>query len=433
MNRLRLLTAGESHGPTMSGILDGLPAGLRVDTKEVNRDLARRQHGYGSGRRMLIEKDRVEWSAGLRFGRTLGSPLAFSIENLDWENWRERMSVEPTPAGKRPKPVTLARPGHADLAGAIKYDTTDIRNVLERASARSTAPRVAAGAVCSQLLAVAGVRIWSFVDQLGDIRAFDGDDEPATRVPAGWVERDRIEPSPLRCPDDAAEERMRAEVDRVIEAGDSIGGSFVVVAEGVPIGLGSNAEWDERLDSALAAALMGVQAIKGVEIGLGFRSIERTGRAVHDEVDPDRGNWARRSNRAGGLEGGMSNGMPIVVRAAVKPVATLRRPLDSVDLVTGLPGRAHIERSDVAILPRAAVVGEAMVALVLADALLTSFGGDTIDDLRAAVRRRRTRSTGPGGLQRGNGRGRETGTDAVEALPENAAAEAQPVTPGTDA
>jgi chorismate synthase len=435
MRHLRLLTAGESHGPEMSGILNGLPAGLRVSTREVNRDLARRQHGYGSGRRMLIEKDRVEWTAGLRYGRTLGSPLAFSIANLDWDNWRERMAVEDVPAARRPKPITLARPGHADLAGAIKYDTTDIRNVLERASARSTAPRVAAGAVCGQLLAAVGVRIWSFIDQLGPVRAFDGVDEPATLVPTGWVERDRVEPTPLRCPDDAAEERMREEVDRAIEAGDSIGGSFVVVAEGVPIGLGSNAEWDDRLDSALAAAIMGVQAVKGVEIGLGFRSIERPGSAVHDEVDPDRGGWTRRTNRAGGLEGGMSNGMPVIVRAAVKPVATLRRPLDSVDLLTGLPGRAHIERSDVAILPRAAVVGEAMVALVLADALLTSFGGDTIDDLRAAVRRRRARSSGPGTLSAsGRRRGRVGDTDSLaDALPENAAAEAQPVAPGADA
>ncbi|MBX3032174.1 MAG: chorismate synthase, partial [Chloroflexi bacterium] len=254
MNRLRLLTSGESHGPGMSGILDGLPAGLRVVTREVDRDLARRQHGYGSGRRMRIEQDRVTWSAGLRFGRTLGSPLAFSIPNKDWASWTERMSVEPIPAARRPKPITLARPGHADLAGTTKYDTGDIRDVLERASARSTAPRVAAGAVCRQLLAAAGVTVWSFVDQLGPIRAFGGVEEPVGHVPDGWWQRDRLDPTPLRCPDPAAEAAMIAEVDATIAAGDSIGGSFIVVVEGMPIGVGSNAEWDTRLDAVLAAA-----------------------------------------------------------------------------------------------------------------------------------------------------------------------------------
>jgi chorismate synthase len=425
MNRLRLLTAGESHGRGMSGILEGLPAGLRVSTREVDRDLARRQHGYGSGRRMRIERDQVEWTAGLRFGRTLGSPLAFSVANRDWVSWQERMSVEPIAPARRPRPITLARPGHADLAGAIKYDTADIRDVLERASARSTAPRVAAGAVCRQLLAACGVTLWSFCDQLGPVRAFADTDEPMTRIPAGWWRRDRAEPTPLRCPDPDAERAMIAEVDAAIEAGDSIGGSFVVVAEGMPIGVGSNAEWDTRLDAALAAAVMGIQAVKGVEIGLGFGTVSRRGSAVHDEVDPDAPAWGRRSNRAGGLEGGMSNGAPIVVRAAVKPVATLRKPLEAVDLRTGKPGRAHIERSDVAILPRAAVVGEAMVALALADQLLHTFGGDTIGDLLAAVRRRRARSAGPRG-------GTAAGASAPDALPDDAAAEATPVA-GTDA
>ena len=245
------------------------------------------------------------------------------------------MSVEPIPAARRPRPITLARPGHADLAGAIKYDTPDIREVLERASARSTAPRVAAGSVCRQLLAASGVTVWSFVDQLGPIRAFPDVDDPLDRIGDGWWQRDRLDPTPLRCPDPAAEAAMMAEVDAVIEAGDSIGGSFVVVVEGMPIGVGSNAEWDTRLDTALAAATMGIQAVKGVEIGLGFGVLARRGSAVHDEVDPTRPSWGRRSNRAGGVEGGMSNGEAIVVRAAVKPVATLRKPLDSVDLATG--------------------------------------------------------------------------------------------------
>jgi chorismate synthase len=425
LRHLRLLTSGESHGPGMSGILDGLPAGLRVSTREVDRDLARRQHGYGSGRRMKIERDRVSWTAGLRFGRTLGSPLAFSIPNLDWASWTERMAVEPIPATRRPRPITLARPGHADLAGAIKYDTGDIREVLERASARSTAPRVAAGAVCRQLLAAAGVTVWSFVDQLGGIRAFPETDDPQGRIPHGWWQRDRVEPTPLRCPDPDAEAAMMAEIDSVIEAGDSIGGSFVVVAEGMPIGVGTNAEWDERLDAALAAAAMGIQAVKGVEIGLGFGVLARRGSAVHDEVDPERPSWGRKTNRAGGIEGGMSDGEPIVVRVGVKPVATLRKPLDAIDLATGRPGRAHIERSDVAILPRAAVVGEAMIALVLADQLLTSFGGDTMGDVLAGVRRRRARSRGPRG-------GLVTTATSPAALPDDAAAEATPV-PGADA
>jgi chorismate synthase len=423
LRRLRLLTAGESHGPGLSGILDGLPADLRVSTARVDGELVRRQHGYGSGRRMRIERDRVTWTAGLRFGRTLGSPLAFSIANRDWESWTERMSLEPMPAERRPRPITLARPGHADLAGAIKYDTGDIRNVLERASARSTAPRVAAGAVCRQLLEACGVRLWSFVEQLGPVRAFGGVDEPAMHVPVDWVAQDRRAPSPLRCPDPDAEAAMIEEVDAAIAAGDSIGGAFVVVAEGMPVGIGSNAEWDTRIDGAIAAALMGIQAVKGVEIGLGFGTVGRRGSAVHDEVEPGAPGWRRKTNRAGGTEGGMTNGAAIVARVAVKPVSTLRKPLDAVDLVTGEVRRAHIERSDVAILPRAAVVGEAMLAIALADALLADLGGDTMGDVRAAVRRRRRRSQGP--------RGREAG-GTLDALPESAAAEAS-VVGGTDA
>jgi chorismate synthase len=387
-----MLTAGESHGPAVTGVLEGLPAGLRVSTAGVDHDLERRQHGYGSGRRMQIERDRVRWTAGIRFGRTLGSPVGFEIANRDWANWTQKMAQEDVPAARRPKRITLARPGHADLAGAIKYDTDDIRNVLERASARSTAPRVLAGALCRQLLAMVGVRIWSFVDQLGPIRAFGGVDDPVAAVPDGWQERDQRQPTPLRCPDAAAERAMTALVDECAEAGDSVGGAFVVVVEGLPVGMGSMAEWDTRLDGALAGAVMAIPAVKGVGIGLGFGVAGVRGRELHDEVDAEAGDWSRRTNRAGGIEGGMSNGEPIVVRAAVKPVATLRTPLQSVDLESGQPGRAHIERSDIAILPRAAIVGEAMVALVLADALLTSFGGDTIDDLLAAVRRRRARS-----------------------------------------
>lgn len=268
--------------------------------------------------------------------------------------------------------------------------------------------------------------IWSFVDQLGPVRAFDGADESVTRVPRGWVAQDRREPSPLRCPDPDAERAMIEEVDAAIEAGDSVGGSFVVVAEGMPVGIGSNAEWDTRIDTAIAAAMMGIQAVKGVEIGLGFGMVGRRGSAVHDEVEPDRPGWIRKTNRAGGTEGGMSNGAPIVARVAVKPVSTLRKPLDAVDLETGQVRRAHIERSDVAIMPRAAVVGEGMLAIVLADALLADMGGDTIADLKAAVRRRRQRAAGP--------RGREShgGAGSISALPDTAAAEAEPIA-GIDA
>jgi chorismate synthase len=344
---------------------------------------------------MQIERDRVTWTAGIRYGRTLGSPVGFTVENRDWVNWTDRMATERVAAERRPRKITRARPGHVDLAGALKYDTDDIRDVLERASARATAARAVAGSLSRQLLAACGVRIWSFVDQVGPIRAFPEADDPLRGIPDGWFERDLRDPSPLRCPDPEAERAMLAEIDAVREAGDSIGGSFVVVASGVPVGLGSSSEWDTRLDGQLAGAAMAIPAAKGVEIGLGFGVVARRGSQVHDVVDPAAAGWARLTNRAGGIEGGISNGEPIVVRVAIKPISTLRSPLPSVDMASGEVGRAHIERSDVTILPRAGVVGEAMVALVLADALLHSFGGDAMSDLLAAVRRRRRRSAGP--------------------------------------
>ncbi len=398
MRRLRLLTSGESHGPGLSGILEGLPAGMRVSTRGADRDLKRRQHGYGSGRRMQIERDRVHWTAGIRYGLTLGSPVGFSVDNRDWKNWTDRMSVEPIPGHRRPKPITRARPGHIDLAGALKYDTDDVRDVLERASARSTTTRVVAGSLARQLLAICGVRIWSFVDQLGPIRAFADADDLVGAIPDAWLARDLADPSPLRCPDPIAERAMLAEVDTAKAAGDSIGGSFVVVVSGAPIGLGSSSEWDTRLDGLLAGATMAIPGVKAVEIGLGFGTVARRGSTVHDVVEEGSDSWRRTTNNAGGIEGGITNGEPIIIRAAQKPVSTLRSPLPSVDMVSGVTGRAHIERSDVTVLPRAAIVGEAMVALVLADELMVSFGGDTIGDLRAAVarRRRRTQRTGAG-------------------------------------
>jgi len=321
--------------------------------------------------------------------------VGFTVENRDWVNWTDRMAAEPIPAHRRPRPITRARPGHVDLAGALKYDTGDIRDVLERASARSTAARSVAGSLARQLLAACGARIWSFVDQVGPVRAFPDVDEPLRCIPDGWFQGDLRDPSPLRCPDPDAERAMLAEIDAVRDAGDSIGGSFVVVAEGLPVGLGSSSEWDTRLDAQLAAAAMAIPAAKGVEIGLGFGVVPRRGSQVHDVVDPAASGWGRLTNHAGGIEGGISNGQPIVVRVAIKPISTLRSPLPSVDMVSGEVGRAHIERSDVTILPRAGVVGESMVALVLADALLTSFGGDAMSDLRAAVRRRGRRAAGP--------------------------------------
>ena len=392
MRRLRLLTAGESHGPGLVGVLEGLPAGMRVSTRHVDLDLKRRQHGYGSGRRMQIERDRVRWIAGIRYGRTLGSPVGFAVDNRDWVNWTDRMSVEPIPAERRPKPITRARAGHVDLAGVLKYGSDDVRDVLERASARSTVPRVVAGSLARQLLAATGVRIWSFVDQLGPVRAYPDASDPMARIPADWPDRDLREPSALRCPDPEAEALMVAEVDRAKEAGDSIGGSFVVVAEHVPIGIGSSSEWDTRLDGLLAGAVMAIPGVKGVELGMGFGVVDRAGSAVHDVVAADDAGWRRETNRAGGIEGGISNGEPIVVRAAQKPVSTLRKALQAVDMATGESGRAHIERSDVTVLARAAIVGEAMVALALADQLLHSFGGDSMADLRAAVARRRRRT-----------------------------------------
>jgi chorismate synthase len=343
---------------------------------------------------MQIERDEVQWIAGLRYGRTLGSPLGWLVANRDWENWRERMSVEPIAAERRPAPVARTRPGHADLAGAVKFATDDVRNVLERASARSTATRAVAGAVSRQLLARVGVRIWSFVDQVGPIRAFEGVEDLLTCIPAEWWRSDLAHPSPLRCPDPDVETRMLAEIDAVREAGDSIGGSFVVVAEGLPVGIGSTSEWDTRLDGGIAAAIMSIPGVKGVEIGLGFGVVSRRGSQVHDAVDPDAPGWQRLTNRAGGLEGGMTNGEPLVVRAAVKPVSTLRKPLPTVDL-RGEATPGHIERSDVSILPRAGIVGEGMLALVLADELLATFGGDTMGDVQAALRRRRRRSLRP--------------------------------------
>jgi chorismate synthase len=386
MGRVRFLTAGESHGPALSATIEGIPAGLPITADEIAVDLARRQRGYGRGARSTsIEQDRAEILSGVRHGMTLGSPILLLIRNRDWVNWTRVMAVEPLggdeaaelaamiEAGdKRATPITKLRAGHADLAGAAKYGFDDVRNVLERASARETAARVAAGAVARAFLARLGIDVWSFTAEVGGV-AYD-------RV-ATARSREEAEASPLRCPDPAAEERMIARIDEARAAGDTMGGVFELVATGLPIGLGSHVHWDRRLDAALAGAVMSIPIVKGVEFGLGFEQTRRAGSAVMDVIEgrDAAGNWARRTNNAGGLEGGISNGQPIVIRGAVKPISTLPRPLPSADLITGEPvEKGHYERSDICVVPATGVVAEAMVCLTLADAVLEKFGGDSL-------------------------------------------------------
>jgi chorismate synthase len=386
---LRFLTAGESHGPTLVVILEGLPAGLSIDAEAIARDLRRRQGGYGRGRRMAIESDRADIVSGVRAGQTLGGPVAMLIANRDWPNWQYTMraTVEFTATGEaggaRRAPVTRPRPGHADLAGGAKYERDDLRDILERASARETAARVAAGAVARQLLAHAGVRIASHVFTLGSITVPD-------RERIGFAEASALpDDAPLRCVDKDLEQAMIAEIDRAREAGDTLGGAFEVIATGVPVGLGSYAQWDRKLDGRLAQALMSIPAIKAVGVGLGPEVASRPGSRVHDEIvtgDASRATGlARPTNNAGGLEGGVTNGEDVRLSVYMKPISTLMKPLRSVDLATMTEAPAAIERSDVCAVPAAAVVGEAMVALVLADALLERFGGDSVAALDRAM------------------------------------------------
>lgn len=379
MAPLRWLTAGESHGPSLHVLIDGVPAGLPLRAEHIDADLARRQLGYGRGGRMKIERDRVLLEAGVRGGETLGGPLALRIENRDYANWTGRMG--PAPFDAPPEPLRTPRPGHADLVGALKFDRVDLRDVLERASARETAARVAAGAVARQLLALAGVTVASRVVSLGPI------DDPTDVDPAAWVlpgpTRDALEASSLRVSDPATEAAMRAEILAAAHAGDTLGGVVEVVALGCPVGLGSYTLWDQRLDARLAMAAMSVQAIKAVEIGEGWDAARRRGSAVHDGIawDAAGGGYTREANRAGGLEGGTTTGQPVVLRAAMKPLSTLRRPLGSVDIRTHTEAPAVVERSDVCAVPAAGVVLEAMVALTLGDALLAKCGGDSVREL----------------------------------------------------
>jgi len=371
---LRFITGGESHGPALTAIIEGLPAGLVIDFDEVNRQLRRRQGGYGRGDRQKIESDTAEVLSGVRFGRTLGSPVTVVVRNRDFENWRDRMSV--TPVEAETPPVVEARPGHADFAGMLKYATHDLRCILERSSARNTVSLVAVGAICRCLLAECGIRVMSHVAVLGGIGA-------ELPNPPDYAEVERLaEASPVRVADRRAEARIIQAIDEAGARGDTLGGVFEVVATGCPPGLGSHVHWDRRLDSRLAAALMGIQAIKGVEIGMGFGVAHRPGSQVHDEIfhDPATG-FTRSSNNAGGLEGGMTNGEPVVVRAAMKPLSTLKKPLRSVNMSTREAVQAHFERSDVCAVPAAGVIGEAMVGIVLAEAVLEKFGGDSLEEL----------------------------------------------------
>ncbi len=373
----RFLTAGESHGECLTTVIDGVPAGLALTDAHINEDLARRQRGYGRGGRMKIERDQVHISAGVRWGLTLGSPITLTIANRDWENWKGTMSAGPPEPGAATKEVTRPRPGHADLAGAMKYGHHDIRNVLERSSARETTARVAAAAVAKRLLAEFGITILSHVVGIGAVRV-----SPDLDLTWGEI-RQRAEASEVRCADSAVETEMIAAIDDAKAKGDTLGGVFEVVALGCPVGLGSYVQWDRRLDGRIAQALCSIQAIKGVEFGLGFETARRSGSQVHDEIlfDPA-GGFRRTTNNAGGLEGGVTNGQPVIVRAAMKPLSTLRTPLRSVDLKTREAVEAVVERSDVSAVPAAGIVGEAMMALALVTPFLEKFGGDSIDEIR---------------------------------------------------
>jgi chorismate synthase len=374
---IRFTTAGESHGPGLVAIVEGIPAGLELDREALDRDMARRQLGHGRGGRMKIESDAVEIRSGVRHGRTLGSPIAVLVSNRDYPNWEERMN--PWPVDCDVDEVHTPRPGHADLAGLLKFGHADVRNVLERASARETAARVAAGGLAKAFLAELGVTVHSHVLQIGGVRAADRD---------GLAPEDftGVDESPVRCLDPAAGARMVEEIDRLRKENETLGGTFEVLAFGLVPGLGSHVAWDERLDARLAQATVSIQAIKGVSLGEAWEVAGRRGSEAHDEIfwDESRG-WFRETNRAGGLEGGMTNGEPLVVRAAMKPLSTLTQPLRTVDTETREPAEALRERTDSTTVPAAAVVGEAMVALVLAGAYRDKLGGDHIDDVLAAL------------------------------------------------
>ena len=373
---LRFLTAGESHGELLMGIIEGAPSGLELTCNEIDHELSRRQLGYGRGGRMRIEKDSVEITCGVRWGKTLGSPIGLLIRNRDWVNWSDKMSPDPSLTGYIP-PETRPRPGHADLSGIIKYSHRDIRNVLERASARETAMRVAIGAVAKKIIGVFNVEVLSHIIEIGGVKA-------KVRSTSLDFLKKQAEKSELRCVDKKAELRMKENIEEAKKRGDTVGGIFEVIVANVPPGLGSYSQWDRRMNARIAHAVMSIPAIKGVEIGMGFDAARKFGSEVHDAIYYNEGEhkFYRKTNRAGGIEGGITNGENIIIRAAMKPIATLYQPLDSVDIITKKPFKASIERSDICAVPAASVVGEAMVATEIANASLEKFGGDSIDEIK---------------------------------------------------
>jgi len=384
---LRYLTAGESHGPCLTMIIDGVPAGFPIDISKINHDLWRRQQGYGRGGRMLIEKDEAQVRSGIRWGETIGAPVALGIENRDWKNWTKKMSALPEDRDDKIA-VTKPRPGHADLNGALKYDRRDVRDILERASARETVARTAVGSFAKQLLVPFGIRVMGYIRSIGNVAA-NLQDLTFDEIYA------RSEESAVRTADHAAEEKMIALIEECKKEGNTLGGIFEVVVLGLPPGLGSHTQWDRKLDGRLARALMSIQAMKGVEIGLGFEMARRRGSQVHDEIffDPSKmvsegtprivpTGFYRGSNNSGGTEGGMTNGAPLIARVAMKPISTLMSPLQSVDLRTKQPADASVERSDVCAAPAAAVVGESVVAFEVAGAFLEKFGGDSLREIQ---------------------------------------------------
>ncbi|MFY0757812.1 chorismate synthase [Metabacillus dongyingensis] len=380
---MRYLTAGESHGPQLTAIVEGVPAGLSITAEDINLDLSRRQKGHGRGRRMQIEKDEVQITSGIRHGKALGSPIALVVENNDWKHWTNIMGIEPLEEGEEKdikRQITRPRPGHADLNGAIKYGHRDIRNVLERSSARETTVRVAVGAVAKKLLAELGIKVAGHVVEIGSIKA------EKTEY-SSIEELQRVtEESPVRCLDESAAVKMMQAIDDAKSNGDSIGGVVEVIVEGMPSGVGSYVHYDRKLDSKIAAAIVSINAFKGVEFGIGFEAARRFGSEVHDEIIwSEETGYSRKTNRLGGLEGGMSTGMPIVVRGVMKPIPTLYKPLQSVDIETKEPFSASIERSDSCAVPAASVVAEAVVAWEIANAILEQFGSDRMDSIREHV------------------------------------------------
>ncbi|MEC7980813.1 MAG: chorismate synthase [Candidatus Neomarinimicrobiota bacterium] len=378
LKRLQFLTAGESHGKGLVGIIDGIPAGLEISEEYIDRQLRRRQMGHGRGGRMKIEKDHGEIWSGVRHGKTLASPIGILVQNLDWKNWTDKMSVDPI--DKEIKEVTLPRPGHADLAGIHKYGFTDIRNVLERSSARETTMRVALGSVCRKLLEEVGIHVASRVVQIHDV-IDNSKIEYKTSKLNSFVDK-----SPVRCIDKNIENQMIEVIDKAKKSGDSVGGIFEVVASGIPYGLGSYTQWTEKLQSRISAMMMSINAFKGIEIGNGFRSASKFGSEVHDEIGHDGKKFTRFTNNAGGIEGGMSNAQPIVLWMSMKPISTLIKPLRSVDILTHEKKKAHKERTDACAVPAASIIAESMLCITLADALLEKFGGDNVVQLKAHMK-----------------------------------------------